>query len=119
MNIPRPSHPSPDKMRENWINLNGEWEFSFEKDKFDKVINVPFTWTCPLSGINDPRKGNAFYRKYVRQNKNGNRIFLIFGAVDYYCTLYINGFEAGSHAGGYSVCEFDVTDMWKDDFENF
>ena len=30
MNIPRPEHPNPQFERENWQNLNGEWEFEFD-----------------------------------------------------------------------------------------
>ena len=30
MNIPRPEHPNPQFERENWVNLNGEWEFEFD-----------------------------------------------------------------------------------------
>ena len=28
--IPRPEHPNPQFERENWINLNGEWEFELD-----------------------------------------------------------------------------------------
>ena len=30
MYIPRPEHPNPQFERENWTNLNGEWEFEFD-----------------------------------------------------------------------------------------
>ena len=59
-------HPSPDKFRTKWLSLNGEWEFSFDEPIFDKTINLPFSWTCPLSGINEPdRKGTAYYRRKI------------------------------------------------------
>ena len=32
------AHPSPDKFRQKWYNLNGEWEFSFDKPNFDRKI---------------------------------------------------------------------------------
>ena len=32
-NIPLPEHPRPDFERSNWINLNGEWDFTFDKQK--------------------------------------------------------------------------------------
>ena len=28
--IPRPEHPRPQFVRENWMNLNGEWDFLFD-----------------------------------------------------------------------------------------
>ena len=58
--IPRPEHPNPQFERKNWINLNGEWEFSIdygrsgrnrkwqEKEHFDGTIIVPF---CPESKL--------------------------------------------------------------------
>jgi hypothetical protein len=30
MSIPRPEHPNPQWERQNWRNLNGEWEFDFD-----------------------------------------------------------------------------------------
>ena len=51
--IPRPEHPDPQRMRENWRNLNGIWEFEMdpansgfergfvEKEHFSKEIFVP------------------------------------------------------------------------------
>ena len=29
-NIPRPEHPFPQMVRENWMNLNGTWDFEFD-----------------------------------------------------------------------------------------
>ena len=31
--IPRPEHPRPQFMRDNWINLNGEWDFCFDENE--------------------------------------------------------------------------------------
>ena len=44
-------HPRPDKWREEFINLNGEWEFFFDEPTYDRRITVPFSWASPLSGI--------------------------------------------------------------------
>lgn len=32
--VPRPEHPRPDQLRENWMTLNGEWQFEID-DKAD------------------------------------------------------------------------------------
>ena len=56
--IPLPEHPRPDFKRPMWENLNGVWDFKFDKEnngldkkwylsentKFDKKIIVPFPW---------------------------------------------------------------------------
>lgn len=116
--IPKPSHPSPDRFRAGWLNLNGEWDFSFDTPIYDKRIVVPFSWCAPASGIADPRAGSAYYRKKVFFSPEDGRLFLIFGAVDYECTVYVNGAEVGSHRGGYQRFEFDVTEFWHPTEEN-
>ncbi len=63
-------------------------------------------------------KEKGFYRRTIEWNPNGERIFLIFGAVDYTCEVKLNGKVIGSHRGGYDRFEFDVTDCFKRDSEN-
>jgi len=41
----------------------------------------------------------------------GQRILLHFGAADYACEVWINGFSAGSHTGGYLPFTMDITDL--------
>ena len=48
MNIPRPEHPFPQFERENWANLNGEWEFEFD------FGNSGRDRKCRADGRNDP-----------------------------------------------------------------
>ena len=30
-NIPRPEYPRPQMKRDNWINLNGEWDYATDR----------------------------------------------------------------------------------------
>ena len=32
MSIPRPEYPNPQFQRSNWINLNGEWDFTYDNE---------------------------------------------------------------------------------------
>ncbi len=62
--IPRTEYPRPQMVRDNWLNLNGLWEFQVDPGlsgeerglhqggKFSRTINVPFCPECRLSGIN-------------------------------------------------------------------
>ena len=63
--IPRNEHPNPNFKRNDYIILNGEWDFEFDfgnsgKERklfdvdaqFSKKINVPFCPESELSGIN-------------------------------------------------------------------
>ena len=61
--IPRPEYPRPQMMRQAFLNLNGEWDFSFDfsnsglernyqlEENFDRKILVPFCPESTLSGI--------------------------------------------------------------------
>ena len=125
--IPRPEFPRPEKRRENWMNLNGQWDFRLfpegaeEAEKafaeargdYDRAIAVPFSWVCPLSGIAENVAGIGWYRREAAYEKKG-RLFLCFGAVDYKADVYVNGVHAGAHQGGYTYFELEVTDLWQE-----
>ena len=116
--IQKTAYPQPDFAREHWLNLNGVWDFSFDRPTLDKKINVPYPWGSPLSGIDDSRNATAFYRRTVRFDGGDERVFLIFGAVDYTCAVAVNGKILGTHTGGYIRFEWDVTDYWDNENDN-
>ncbi|MBO4954677.1 MAG: beta-galactosidase, partial [Clostridia bacterium] len=106
MSIPRPEHPNPQWERQNWRNLNGEWEFDFdfgktaierkvyEKGALPQKIIVPFCPESELSGIGYKDYMNAVcYRKVItlEEHELTGRVFLHFGAVDFKTTIYVNG----------------------------
>ncbi len=105
-------YPQPYKEVSQWLNLNGAWDFSFDAPTYDKTIEVPYPWGSPLSGIDEAKDGTAYYRRTVRWDPANARIFLHFGAVDYTCTVTVNGKELGNHRGGYMPFRFEVTDIW-------
>ncbi len=127
----RMEHPNPQFMRDNWMNLNGKWGFAFDFGKsgmerkwyladdetmkhFDKKINVPFCPESKLSGVGYTDFIPAvWYRKEVelKEPQLEGRVLLHFGAVDYETKVFINGKEVGTHIGGYSSFEFDITEF--------
>lgn len=112
MTIPRCEHPRPDFRRENWLCLNGQWDFSFEKDCFDRKITVPYAPETELSGIADTGFHDlVWYRKRfsLPETMAGKKILLHFGAVDYECDLWVNGHYVRSHEGGQSSFFADIT----------
>lgn len=125
--IYRTEHPKPQFERENWVNLNGEWQFEIDRENtglsrklyengksLSAVINVPFCPQSKLSGIADTDfMRSVWYKRNitVTEEQLKGRVFLHFGAVDYFSTVYINGVECGTHKGGYVSFKFDVTDF--------
>ncbi len=123
--IPRSEYPRPQMVRDGFINLNGNWEFSFDFNKSGKekgyflpgcknlneTITVPFCPESKLSGIGYTDFIPAvWYRKTVTltEEQLSGRVLLHFGAVDYSCEVWINGHYSGSHKGGYSSFTLDI-----------
>lgn len=104
-------YPRPNFVRNDWRSLDGEWDFRFEKEDWQK-IQVPYVFQCKSSGIGEDRLcDNVSYQRTftVPENWNGKQILLHFGAVDFRANVYINGCHVGSHEGGSSPFCFDVT----------
>ncbi len=128
--IPRNEHPNPNFKRENYEILNGEWEFEFDfgnsgvnremfknDSVFSKKITVPFCVESELSGIGYKDFIPAvWYRKKINITKEQleNRVFIIFGAVDFHAKLYVNEVEAGEHFGGYTTFKIELTKYLKE-----
>ncbi len=123
--IPRNEHPNPNFYRENYINLNGQWDFEFDfgnsgidremykKDAvFSKKITVPFCPESELSGIGYKDFMPAvWYKKSVNITKEqlSGKAFIVFGAVDFHAKVYVNGELAGEHFGGYTSFKTDAS----------
>jgi len=120
--IPLPEHPRPDFQREQWVNLNGYWDFKFDKNnigesekwfnspQFDKKIVVPFPWGSKLSEVAN-EADIAWYSRTIEvpSDWDGKRIFLVIGACDWNTSAWINGQYLGNYQGGYTPFEFDLT----------
>ena len=94
--------------RENWQNLNGEWDFEFDfgrsgRDRdfykngyYSKKIKVPFCPESKLSGIEYKDFIPAvWYRRFfeISREQVKGTILLHFGAVYYMSVVYVNGEE--------------------------
>ena len=105
--MPRPEYPRPQLVREQWLNLNGTWEFEFDDERigdvqrwasgakeFTRRIQVPFAYQSRLSGIGDPAFHDLVWYKRsfaLPAGWAGQTILLHFGAVDYAATVWVNG----------------------------
>ena len=123
-NCPLAEYPRPQFERKNWICLNGEYDYAITGEnaavplEYEGKILVPFSVESEISGVGrallpDQR---LWYRRYFTLNDDfkGKRAILHFCAVDWQCTVMVNGKEAGEHTGGYNPFEFDITDLLAD-----
>ena len=113
-----PEYPRPQMVRNEWINLNGLWDFvsmssynnAIPTSGFRQIL-VPYCVESALSGIKAHYESMAYRRNMtVPASWAGKRVLLNFEAVDWRCTVYVNGEEVGTHDGGYDPFTFDVTD---------
>jgi len=124
MTLPRNEYPRPQMVRNQWVNLNGKWDFEFDFSKsgqerefykngnFTKEIIVPFCPESSLSGIGFTDFIPACWYKRsidITQEQIKKVALLHFGAVDYKCVVYVNGNMAGTHVGGYSSFCMDIS----------
>ncbi|HJX70527.1 MAG TPA: glycoside hydrolase family 2 TIM barrel-domain containing protein, partial [Bacteroidales bacterium] len=91
----------------------------FEKPEYDDSdwyqVDLPHNWDR-YEGYRRLKHGNrhgyAWYRKEFDVDKTnaGKRIFLWFEGVGSYATVWVNGKQAGYHAGGRTSFTIDITD---------
>ena len=126
-NIPRCEHPRPDRLRQEWLNLNGVWDFEidnekvglekkfYERDSLNQKINVPFSPETILSGVAHTDFMNAvWYRRSIDIPADwaGKRVILHIDACDHTTRVFVNGKSVGeAHKGGYTSFAYDITDF--------
>ena len=129
-NIPRCEHPRPDRLRQDWLNLNGVWDFEIDnakvgmekkfygRDSLAQKINVPFSPETVLSGIGHTDFMNAvWYRRNVEIPAEwaGKRVILHIDACDHTTRVFVNGKSVGEpHKGGYTSFSYDITDALRE-----
>lgn len=117
-------YPRPQFVRNQWMNLNGEWDFRFDDEnrgeeegwpnglQADRRIRVPFTYETQASGIGEEAfHPQVWYERTVDvpADVSGQRVRLNFQAVDYVAKVWVNGHYVGLHKGGYTAFSFDIT----------
>ncbi len=91
--------------------LNGVWQFQVDADGSltvdtlapDREITVPLPWQAAFPEL-ERYSGYAWYRTEVTLDETwlAGELLLKFGAVDYWCQVFVNGQLAGEHEGGYT-----------------
>jgi hypothetical protein len=99
------------------IDLDGEWRFIPDPERLHRVerlpdgdpITVPGCWEAQVA--RPYRIVSAWYRRTIDIPAEwaDDRAVIEFQAVMYRCVVFLNGRRVGSHEGGYTPFEVDVT----------
>lgn len=98
--------------RQVWLEQKPEKKTDFIEYGFDggPTLRVPGDFNsqmCELTYF----EGTVWYRKQFEYiPKKDKRVFLRFGAVNYRADVYLNGKPIGSHEGGFTPFQFEITD---------
>ncbi|MBP5091430.1 MAG: glycoside hydrolase family 2 [Bacilli bacterium] len=117
---PLPEHPRPQAKRKDVLMLNGEWDFSINKNKanpneYDSKIVVPFAVETSFSSVGR-RIGKDDFLHYRRtfdvpEGLDAKKAILHFDAVDQVADVYVNGVFLAHHEGGYLPFSMTLTDL--------
>jgi Glycosyl hydrolases family 2, sugar binding domain/Glycosyl hydrolases family 2, TIM barrel domain/Glycosyl hydrolases family 2 len=105
------------------VSLAGDWQFQLDPDgalhvgsiRPDRTIPVPLPWQAAFPDLRR-YAGYAWYRRTfdVDGDLQGGDLRLRFGAVDYWCEVYLNGLRVAEHEGGYTPFEVGLRDALVD-----
>lgn len=113
-------YPRPQMRRAQWQNLNGTWAFAITPldqheppQEWDGTITVPFPLESKLGGVQrllQPYEALWYRRAFEVPETDNLRTLLNFEAVDYRCSVWVNGVHIGSHQGGNTPFSLDATE---------
>lgn len=85
-------------------------EYDFDKSP---VMSVPGDWNTQQEKL-FYYEGTIWYkRSFDYSLKENRRLFIYFGAVNYKADIYLNGKKLGTHEGGFTPFNFEVTSLVK------
>ena len=99
---------------------NGFFKNEKPKNKWDRIeydfdksdsLTVPGDWNSQKKELL-LYEGTVWYKKSFNfHKKEGTRVFLRFGAVNYWAVVYLNGEKLSSHKGGFTPFSFEITQL--------
>jgi beta-glucuronidase len=102
---------------------NGYFKNAKPKSKTDLIeydfdssatLNVPGDWNTQSDQLFF-YEGTVWYKKsFDYQRKPDTRVFVYFGAANYFADVYLNGEKIGQHEGGFTPFNFEITKLVRD-----
>ncbi|MEN3326681.1 MAG: beta-glucuronidase [Acidobacteriota bacterium] len=102
---------------------NGYFKNAKPKSKTDLIeydfdssatLNVPGDWNTQSDQLFF-YEGTVWYKKsFDYQRKPDTRLFVYFGAANYFADVYLNGEKIGQHEGGFTPFNFEITKLVRD-----
>ena len=86
-------------------------EYDFDKSA---TLKVPGDWNTQTDQLFF-YEGTVWYKKsFDYQRHPDTRLFVYFGAANYFADVYLNGEKLGQHEGGFTPFNFEVTKLVRD-----
>jgi len=87
-------------------------EYDFDRAE---TLNVPGDWNTQKEKLLF-YEGPVWYRKtFEYRNRERTRLYLYFGAANYFARVYLNGQKLGEHEGGFTPFNFEATNFVRED----
>jgi beta-glucuronidase len=93
----------------------GPIEYNFEASE---TLNVPGDWNTQREKLFFYEGPVWYERSFSYTRRQHTRVFVYFGAANFYTRVYLNGRPLGEHEGGFTPFNFEVTGRLTDG-ENF
>lgn len=101
--------------RQVWQEKKPQKKTDFVEYSFDggPILQVPGDFNSQMPELTY-LEGIVWYKKpFDYSLTEDKRLFLYFGAVNYMADVYLNGEKIGSHEGGFTPFQFEITDKVK------
>lgn len=109
--MPRDEQENPSKAEALFLGHKQQYPYERVEYDFDKAGNmmVPGDWNSQYEKLYYYEGAVWYYKSFDLKPEEGKRQFLYFGAANYRAEVYLNGEKLGTHIGGFTPFNFEIT----------